>query len=269
MSDDTHHIRQTVRDNYARVVQNGNTCCGTTTSCCGSQPVKLDSTRLGYREIELAELPAQADLGLGCGNPIAIATLKGGETVLDLGCGAGIDCFLAARQVGQQGHVIGVDMTSEMLTQARANAIAGGYSQVEFRLGEIEHLPVADASVDVIISNCVVNLSPDKPQVFREAFRVLKAGGRLALSDVVALAEIPPPLRADPTLYCGCISGAESPLLLQQWLELAGFINIVITPQNKSRDFIADWAPGQGLESYVVSTTIIAQKQLSPISNLK
>ncbi len=221
MSDDTHRIRQIIRDNYTQVVQSSGTCCNTTANCCGTQPTKLDSSRLGYSEVELSELPAHADLGLGCGNPIAIAELKVGETVLDLGCGAGVDCFLAARQVGQQGHVIGVDMTYEMLTQARANAV--GYPHVEFRLGEIEHLPVADASVDVIISNCVVNLSPDKPQVFREAFRVLKAGGRLALSDIVALAEIPQQLRADPILYCGCMSGAESPSLLRQWLEEAGF----------------------------------------------
>jgi SAM-dependent methyltransferase len=163
---------------------------------------------LGYTDDELASVPDGANLGLGCGNPTALASLRKGDVALDLGAGAGIDCFLAARRVGKSGRVIGVDMTPEMIDQARENAREGGYDNVEFRLGEIEHLPVADASVDVVISNCVINLSPDKPQVFREAYRALRPGGRMLVSDIVLVADLPPEIGRDPDSVAGCIGGA-------------------------------------------------------------
>jgi SAM-dependent methyltransferase len=258
---DPHKIRVAVQNTYAQVAQTGGGCCGAASTCCEpGQPAAIDSTRLGYSSADLELLPAGADLGLGCGAPLESAALQAGETVLDLGSGAGVDCFLAARAVGERGRVIGVDMTPEMLHKARDNAAQGGYANVEFRLGEIEHLPVADNSVDVIISNCVVNLSPDKPQVFREAFRVLKSGGRLALSDVVARTELPPELRDDSGLYCGCMGGAATMDTLRELLAAAGFGDIRITPKDGSREFLKDWAPGRGIEDYVVSAVIEARK---------
>jgi ubiquinone/menaquinone biosynthesis C-methylase UbiE len=200
---------------------------------------------------------------LGCGNPQAIAALQPGETVLDLGSGAGFDCFLAVRQVGPTGQVIGVDMTAEMVAKARENAGAAGYANVEFRLGEIEHLPVADASVDVIISNCVINLSPDKPQVFREAFRVLRPGGRLAISDIVTTAPLPEEVRNDLALYAGCIAGAATIAELEAMLGESGFDNIRIQPKDESRQLIREWAPGQKIEDYIVSAAIEAVKPAS------
>ena len=257
---DSNQVRYAVQTAYAQVAQTTSGCCTPSTiGCCA--PVKLDSSRLGYRRAELAALPVDADLGLGCGNPLDTAALQAGETVLDLGSGAGVDCFLAASQVGAGGRVIGVDMTPEMLRKARDNAAQADYANVEFRLGEIEHLPVADASVDVIISNCVVNLSPDKAQVFREAFRVLKHGGRLALSDVAAHAELPPELRDDSALYCGCVGGAVTAETLRELLAQAGFTEIRLTPKDSSREFIKDWAPGRGIEDYVISTVIEARKE--------
>lgn len=199
-------------------------------------------------------------MGLGCGNPRAIAALKPEEVVLDLGSGGGFDAFLAAREVGDRGRVIGVDMTPQMISKARNNADKGEFTNTEFRLGEIEHLPVADGSVDVIISNCVINLSPDKPQVFREAFRVLKAGGRLALSDTVALVELPAELKNDPKLYAGCMAGALLVKDLEEMLVTAGFDQIKITLKDESREFIKDWAPGLGVEDYILSAYIDAVK---------
>jgi SAM-dependent methyltransferase len=191
---------------------------------------------------------------------VGLASLKAGDTVLDLGSGAGFDAFLAARAVGAEGFVIGVDMTPDMVSRARHNAAQGGYANVEFRLGEIEALPVADASVDVILSNCVINLSPDKARVFREAYRVLKPGGRLCISDVVASAELPEALRGDAGLYDCCIGGASLIDDLERYLAEAGFSDIRITPKDESREFIRDWAPGRGVEDYVVSATIEASK---------
>ena len=227
---------------------------------CRAGPPGAHASRLGYSDAELDSIPEGADLGLGCGNPQAIAALRPGETVLDLGSGAGFDCFLAARAVGEGGLVIGVDMTPEMMTKARNNARKAGYGNVEFRLGEIEHLPVADASIDAIISNCVINLSPDKPQVFREAFRVLKPGGRLAVSDVVATAILPEEVRGDLALYTGCMAGAAHVDELGQMLRDAGFADIRIGPKDASRSFIRDWAPGRRLEDYVVSASIEAAR---------
>lgn len=258
--------RERVRTDYARVAQasDAGDCRGEAASCCGvsedREINRLISLRLGYTQADLLAVPDGADMGLGCGNPRAIASLKPGEAVLDLGAGGGFDCFLAAAEVGPAGRVIGVDMTPDMLSKARANAARGGFGNVEFRLGEIEHLPVADASVDVIISNCVVNLSPDKRQVFREAFRVLKPGGRLAISDVVASAALPPEMRDDPYLYSACVAGASPVDELECMLAAAGFADVVIAPKDESREFIRDWAPGRGVEEYVVSATIEARK---------
>lgn len=201
-------------------------------------------------------------MGLGCGNPRAIASIAPGETVLDLGSGGGFDCFLAAAEIGESGHVIGIDMTPSMISKARANAVKGHYSQVEFRLGEIEHMPVADGTVDVIISNCVINLSPDKKQVFAETFRVLKPGGRLAISDVVASMALPEAIRNDLALYSGCMAGASQVSELQDILQQLGFEQINIQPKDESKAFIKDWAPGRGVEEYVLSATIEAIKPL-------
>ncbi|MEI7711571.1 MAG: arsenite methyltransferase [Rhodospirillales bacterium] len=252
---DTADIKELVRDRYGSIASAASSCCAPATpSCCSA------SNEMGYSATELASLPDGADLGLGCGNPQAIAALKPGETVVDLGSGAGIDCFLAARQVGPSGRAIGIDMTHEMLKKARANASEIGATNVEFRLGEIEHLPIADNTADVVLSNCVVNLVPDKAQVFREAFRVLKSGGRLAISDVVNARTLPAALAADPALLCGCVSGAAPVGKIEAWLAEAGFADIRIVEQPGSRAMIASWAPGTGVEDYVVSATIEATK---------
>jgi SAM-dependent methyltransferase len=201
--------KKIVREQYAKVAVKRSSCCGELSSCSGtSDPAQDISRKIGYSEDELKSVPEGANLGLGCGNPVAIASLKEGEIVLDLGSGPGLDCFLAADKVGKNGKVIGIDMTPEMLEKARANAVKGNYSNVEFRLGEIEHLPVADNSVDVVISNCVINLSPDKESVFRETFRVLKPGGRIMVSDVVLSKELPDFIKDSVDAYIGCISGA-------------------------------------------------------------
>lgn len=202
-------IKKVVREGYAKIAKRDSSCCAPVSSCCGSVDQAKDISRnIGYSEEELRSVPEGANLGLGCGNPIALASLKEGETVLDLGSGAGFDCFLAADKVGAGGKVIGVDMTPEMLEKARENARKGNYRNVEFRLGEIENLPAADNSVDVVISNCVINLSPDKKRVFKEAFRVLKPGGRLMVSDIVLMKELPDFVKDSVEAYVGCLSGA-------------------------------------------------------------
>jgi SAM-dependent methyltransferase len=262
-------IRQNVRDNYAEVAEasNNGDCCGVESSCCGvSDDTAINtliSTRLGYSQADLDAVPEGADMGLGCGNPRAIASLKPGEVVVDLGSGGGFDAFLASAEVGEQGRVIGIDMTPTMVSKARANAEKGQYTNVEFRLGEIEHLPVANDTVDVIISNCVINLSPDKAQVFRDAFRILKPGGRLAISDVVASTEMPEDMKNDPLLHAGCMAGASLVEELEAIMQDAGFTNIYIAPKDESREFIKDWAPGRGVEDYVLSATIEAVKPAS------
>lgn len=251
-------VRESVRREYAAVATREQASCCGPSGTAGIVPVA--STRLGYGADELAALPEGADLGLGCGNPQAIAALSPGETVLDLGSGAGFDAFLAARKVGPSGRVIGVDMTPEMVSRARATASREGLTHVDFRLGEIEHLPVADATVDIIMSNCVINLSPDKASVFREAFRVLKPGGRLAISDVVALAPVPAGLVRDDHAIACCIGGASLVEDLRAQLEDAGFNAIDIRVQEGSREFIADWLPGSGAERWVASALIEARK---------
>lgn len=251
-------IRRAVRDRYGSVAKATENACGcSSSSCCSQTDV---STALGYSPGQLMGVPEGANMGLGCGNPHAIASLKEGETVLDLGSGGGFDCFLAARAVGETGRVIGVDMTPEMVSKARRNAASAGVTNIEFRLGEIENLPVADASVDVIISNCVINLSPEKPKVFKEALRVLRSGGRLAVSDVVATAQLPDEMKSDLALYAGCVAGAASIDELTDMLKEAGFTNIRIQPKDESRAFIRDWAPGMRVEDFVVAATIEATK---------
>jgi arsenite methyltransferase len=203
-------IRKAVREGYAKIAKKGEACCfPMASSCCGSQDLAgTISKNIGYSEEDIQAAPEGANLGLGCGNPIALASLKEGEVVLDLGAGAGFDCFLAAAKVGEKGRVIGVDMTPEMVEKARENTRRDGYKNVEFRLGEIEHLPVADDTVDVVISNCVINLVPDKKKVFREAFRVLTPGGRVMISDIVLLRPLPDFIMNSVSAYVGCLSGA-------------------------------------------------------------
>jgi arsenite methyltransferase len=253
-------VKTTVRERYGQIAESGGSC-GCAPSCCGgSDRTSATAEKLGYSTDEITAAPEGSNLGLGCGNPLAIASLKPGQTVLDLGSGAGFDAFLAARAVGTAGRVIGVDMTAAMISKARHNAAKGSFDNVEFRLGEIEHLPVANDSVDVILSNCVINLSPDKPQVFREAFRALRPGGRLAISDIVALQEFPESLRKNWELYTGCVTGAAREDELQSLLAGAGFENIRIQPKAQSREVLREWFPDQGLENYVASATIEAVK---------
>ncbi|MBT3362352.1 MAG: arsenite methyltransferase [Chloroflexi bacterium] len=229
-------IRNAVRESYGKVAtQQGGSCCGPeslqASPCCGGPTPDTASKAIGYTDEQLASLPDGADLGLGCGNPTAMASLKEGEVVLDLGSGAGIDCFLAAAAVGKTGRVIGVDMTPAMLERARENASKGGYDNVEFRMGEIEHLPVADNTVDAIISNCVINLSPDKRQVFSEAYRVLRPGGRVMLSDIVLLKELPEGIKGSVEAYVGCVAGAETKEDYLANLTSAGFTDVKIVSE--------------------------------------
>ncbi|MBK6846318.1 MAG: arsenite methyltransferase [Proteobacteria bacterium] len=252
-------VRAAVRKQYGKVATGTSSgCCSSGSGCCS--PDASASLKVGYSAKDLVAAPEGANLGLGCGNPHALAALRPGETVLDLGAGGGLDCFLAAKRVGKAGRVIGVDMTAEMVGKARENARRAKTKNVEFRLGEIEHLPVADGEVDVILSNCVINLSPDKPAVFREAFRVLKRGGRLAISDVVATAKLPRKLARDAAALTGCIAGAATVDALHAWLKEAGFRQIRIEVQEESRAAIAEWLPGSGAEKYAASAMIEATK---------
>jgi SAM-dependent methyltransferase len=246
-------MRAIVRDHYGKIATKGGSCAP---GCCG--PAGSDAKTLGYTSEQQQAAPDGADLGLGCGNPTAIAALRPGETVLDLGSGAGFDCFLAARQVGSEGHVIGVDMTSEMIAKARANAHKVKANNVEFRLGEIEHLPVADNSVDVVLSNCVLNLSPEKSAAYRESFRVLRAGGRLAISDVVATAAIPAELQNQAAALTGCVSGAAPIDDIRAMLAEAGFTDVAVTIVPQSAQIVGAWLPG--IERFVASATIEARK---------
>jgi arsenite methyltransferase len=249
-------IRDEVRSHYGEIARTGRTCCKP--DCC--TPSGDAAVRLGYTAQDVAGAPEGANLGLGCGNPQAIAALQRGETVLDLGSGGGFDCFLAAQQVGPTGMVIGVDMTPDMIARARRNATEAGLGNVEFRLGEIERLPVADQIADVILSNCVINLSPDKGAVFDEAFRALRPGGRLAISDVVALRPLPDELRRDLALYTGCVAGAVTAGELERLLRAAGFADIQITINEPATAAMAELTPGQDLKSLAASARIEARR---------
>lgn len=243
--------RRMVRERYGNIATDESDCCGNTDN---------RTDLIGYSEEEVDGVEPGANLGLGCGNPTAIAGLEDGETVLDLGSGAGFDCFLAAREVGPNGQVIGVDMTPEMVEKARQNVAKNEATNVAFRLGEIEHLPVADASVDVVISNCVVNLSPDKPQVFRETYRVLRPGGRLAISDVVLTAQVPATIQNDPASVTACVAGAAPVPELESMLHDAGFTEVSVTPKAESEELIREWDDERDLSEYVVSANIEARK---------
>ena len=269
MKDDD--IRKAVREGYGRIAEQNDSCCGTEvrgSSCCGPETscgcgssTNTFSKVMGYTDSELGAIPEGANLGLGCGNPTALASLKEGEVVLDLGSGAGIDCFLAADAVGKAGKVIGVDMTPAMLEKARENARKGAFGNVEFRLGEIEHMPVADNSIDVIISNCVINLSPDKQQVFSEAYRVLKTNGRIMVSDIVLLKELPDNIKSSMDAYVGCVAGAETKENYLAVIESAGFTDIKIVGELSTKGM---WNSAANADADQVIDTIT-----SSISSIK
>ena len=281
---DKEKILETVRERYGKVAKADGisigtspaaSCCGSSggsaetnavSSCCGGPEVTPEqmSSVMGYSREDMADVVEGANMGLGCGNPVALASLKPGETVVDLGSGGGFDCFLASKQVGESGQVIGVDMTPEMITKARKNAEKMETNNVEFRLGEIEHLPVADNSADLIMSNCVINLSPDKPQVYREAYRILKPGGRLSISDVLATARLPDEIQKNLALVAACIGGAATFEDTETILEEAGFQNIKIKTNDNSRNLIRKWDPdkSENAADYVVSAYIEAVKPL-------
>lgn len=254
----TTDLHDAVRQHYGQIARSGGSCCAP--SCCGPTDPRTTVTALGYSADEQAAAPEGANLGLGCGNPQAIASLRPGEVVLDLGSGAGFDCFLAAQSVGPTGRVIGVDMTPDMVARARANAEKSGLPNVEFRLGQIEHLPVADASVDVVISNCVVNLSPDKLAVYREAWRALRPGGRVAIADVVAPRPLSPEQQADVALHVGCVGGAASIDELTRLLTEAGFVDVSIREKEGLRELVDGWSGGKAESALVISANIEARK---------
>jgi len=260
---DSEQIRDFVRERYGAIAEQADSTCGfgtasTVVGCCNKDQSYAE--KLGYTAAQVATAPAGADLGLGCGNPIAIASIKPGETVLDLGSGAGFDCFLAVRQLAGTGKVIGVDMTAAMISKARANVKKSTFKNVEFRLGEIEALPVADASVDLIISNCVINLSPEKRRVFREAFRVLKPGGRLAIADIVATKPLPLDLKRKLDAISACVAGATPVDELRAELGAAGFARIDVVPRETSREYIRHWTEAADSGDFVVSALITAYK---------
>lgn len=273
-------IRKAVRDSYGKIARLGTkasglipalSCCGeqrisetkrSPTSCCGAPEFTPEqmSKFMGYSKDDLASTPEGANLGLGCGNPVALASLRPGETVVDLGSGGGFDCFLAAKEVGRNGKVIGVDMTPDMISKARKSAQDANIDNVEFRLGEIEHLPVADNSADIIMSNCVINLSPDKQSVYKDAFRALKPGGRLAISDILATQELPAEVKNDLALHSACVSGAATVESTVIMLEQTGFRDIIIDVKEESKKIINEWMPGRTFGNYIVSAYIEAKK---------
>lgn len=265
---ESEEVRQIVRERYGTIATSDAGCCTDDdvdpstddTSCCSNSTTDTGSEQLGYDEQDIAAVAIGADLGLGCGNPKAFADMSHGEAVVDLGAGAGFDCFLAAREVGDDGRVIGVDMTPKMVSKARENVVKNDVSNVEFRLGEIAHLPVADEVADVVISNCVINLAPEKRQVFVDTYRALKPGGRLAISDVVQTAPFPDDIQMDPDSLAGCVAGAATIEALEEMLEDVGFEAIEIGPKSESSEFISDWDTDRDPSEYLVSATIEARK---------
>ena len=274
-------VKKTVRERYGKIAKESNSAgcgCGGTTAtskispCCGNAPGAVGeiSKKVGYSEEEINAVPEGANLGLGCGNPIALASLKEGETVLDLGAGGGCDCFLASERVGAKGKVIGVDMTAEMLDKARENARKGGYKNVEFRMGEIENLPAADNSVDVIISNCVINLSNDKPRVFAEAFRVLKPGGRLMVSDIVVLKKLPEHIRESIDAYIGCVAGAITKTEYIEAIKAAGFEKVkVVSEDTYPLDLFLDDPTAKSIMADLQITSEQAKDLTASIASVK
>lgn len=246
--------RGAVRERYGSLARADEGCCGADTE------TSVDVERLGYEDEDASVAPEAADFSLGCGNPEAIADLEEGEDVVDLGSGGGFDCFLAADEVGDEGSVVGVDMTPEMVEKARDNAAENGFGNVEFRLGEIENLPAADESFDVLISNCVINLSPDKKRVFEEAYRVLRPGGRVAVSDVVRADDIPDSLVGDIDALSACVAGAEPPEAIGNYLKDAGFVDVNVEPESDSKEFIQDWDARTDPSEFIVSASITATK---------
>jgi SAM-dependent methyltransferase len=257
MSEPHTDIRDDVREHYSKVAKGERDCCSSDALCCSV------SEQIGYSKEDIESLPKEAEMGLGCGNPISFAGLKLGEVVLDLGSGGGVDCFLASKIVGVTGKVIGVDMTPEMVSKARKNATRGNYQNVEFRLGEIEHLPAGDNTIDAVISNCVINLSPSKLQVYKEAYRVLKPGGRLAVADMVALQTLPDHFKNDLAAYTGCLAGAELISQLEGRLSEAGFERIEINVRQKSSRFIPGDAANGRLDDCIASADVTAFKPAS------
>ena len=258
-------VRKVVRKGYAQVARSGSSCCAPQNPCCGATNVTADiSKKIGYTDEDIQSVPEGANLGLGCGNPVALASLKEGEVILDLGSGAGFDCFLAANSVGKTGKVIGTDMTPEMVEKARENAHKGGYENVEFRLGEIENLPVADNHVDAIISNCVINLSPDKERVFQEAFRVLKPGGRLMVSDMVLVSELPDSIKNSVAAYIGCLAGAIMQDEYVEAIKAAGFKQVRIVDETS---LATDYTPEDPIVQALVNDSGISRADLKRLGS--
>ena len=259
-------LKKAVRQGYGQIAQEKQcSCCGPSSCWGGTDVAEEVSRKIGYSDGEIASVPDGANLGLGCGNPVAMASLREGETVLDLGSGAGVDCFLAAKRVGEVGHVIGVDMTPEMVARARENAEKGGYRNVEFRLGEIDHLPVESGSVDVIISNCVINLVPDKANAFSEAFRVLRPGGRLMISDIVLLKDLPESIRRSTAAYVGCLSGAVQREVYLAAIRAAGFSRVEVQDETP---FPLDCLASDGTMQAVMRDMKIGPRDLQAIGEV-
>jgi arsenite methyltransferase len=274
--DEGERVREAVREAYAKTATGGAPCCGPSSGCCGAGSADLLARSIGYSDEDLDALPEGANMGLSCGNPTAIATLRPGEVVLDLGSGGGFDMFIAATKVGPAGRAIGVDMTPEMVSKARRNT--AGFRErtdldnVEFRLGEIEHLPVADGTVDVVISNCVINLSPDKSQVWREVARVLRPDGRVAVSDLALVKPLPEAIRESVAALVGCVAGAVLVEETEAMAKDAGLVDILLAAEPGYVDAMAEWndplyreiaanlAPGERVSDYVTSLSVTARK---------
>jgi arsenite methyltransferase len=256
-------VKEIVRKRYAKVAKTNSSCC-TSSSCCSVSKEEQVGKMIGYNEEEMNTVPEGANLGLGCGNPTALASLKEGERVLDLGSGAGFDCFLAAKKVGKTGKVIGVDMTPEMLDKARSNSKKGNYSNVEFRLGEIENLPVADNSVDVVISNCVINLAPNKKRVFEEAFRVLTPKGRLMVSDIVLLKSLPESVQKNVEAYSSCVAGAEIKGKYLDLISKAGFREVRVLQE---KTYPLDFVISEPEANEVINRSGMTQEEVKEVAN--